>query len=242
MTVYTIDPRRTALLVIDVQKEYFKKGGPAYLPAARNVLGNIQKLIEAARGAKALIVYAQHMNRADGSDAGRMADFSDPNGAASFVEGSPEVELVDELSPRPGEVVFRKRRYSCFLNTELECVLHTRDVDTIVIAGYMTSFCCETTARDAHGRDYRVLFVRDANEGPDLAGPDGKVINHAMVLKNTLTALGNGIAEIVSSDEVAERLGKGQQKLDEAPTPRQAEAEQTASLSRAPAPGRGRQH
>jgi ureidoacrylate peracid hydrolase len=122
MTVYAIDPRRTALLVIDAQKEYFKEGGPAYLPSARSVLGNIRTLIEAARKARALVVYAQHMNRADGSDAGRMGDFSDPSAAASFVEGSPEVELVDELSPLPGEVVFRKRRYSCFLNTELECV------------------------------------------------------------------------------------------------------------------------
>lgn len=209
MSVYTIDPRRTALLVIDAQKEYFKEGGPAYVPAARSVLGNIKKLVEAARKAKALVVYAQHMNRADGSDAGRMGDFSDPNAAASFVEGSPEVELVDELSPLPGEVIFRKRRYSCFLNTELECVLRTRDVHTVVITGYMTSFCCETTARDAHGRDYRVLFVRDANEGPDLAGPDGQPIGHAKVLDNTLTALGNGFAEIVSTAEVAERFGKG---------------------------------
>lgn len=207
--VYTLDPRRTALLVIDAQKEYFKEGGPAYLPAARSVLGNIQTLIAAARRAKALVVYAQHMNRADGSDAGRMADFSDPAAAPSFVEGSPEVELIDALSPLPGEVVFRKRRYSCFLNTELECVLRTRDIDTVVISGYMTSFCCETTARDAHGRDYRVLFVRDANEGPDLPGPDGQPISHAKVLENTLTALGNGFAEIVSAADVGGRLGKG---------------------------------
>jgi ureidoacrylate peracid hydrolase len=95
MRVYAIDPRRTALLVIDAQKEYFKEGGPAYLPAARSVLGNIRTLIEAARKARALVVYAQHMNRADGSDAGRMGDFSDPSARASFVEGSPEVVLVD---------------------------------------------------------------------------------------------------------------------------------------------------
>ncbi len=87
-------------------------------------------------------------------------------------------------------------------------MLHTRDVHTVVVTGYMTSFCCETTARDAHGRDYRVLFVRDANEGPDLAGPDGQPIGHAKVLENTLTALGNGFAEIVSTAEVAERFGK----------------------------------
>ena len=170
MSIYTIDPSRTALLVIDAQREYFKKDGPAYFPAARRVLPNIQRLIETARKTKALVVYAQHMNRANGLDAGRMGDFSDPNGSPSFIEGSPEVELVDELMPRDGEVVIRKRRYSCFQNTELECVLRTRDINTVIVTGYMTSFCCETTARDAHGRDYRVIFVGDGNEGPDLTG------------------------------------------------------------------------
>ena len=68
-----------------------------------------------------------------------------------------------------------KRRYSAFLGTDLEAVLHTAGVRAVVICGLMTSFCCETTARDAHGRDYEVLFAADAVEGPDLADAEGGV-------------------------------------------------------------------
>lgn len=203
--IYTIEPKRTALLVIDVQREYFKEGGPAYIPAARSVLPNIQGLITAARSAGLLVVYVKHVNRADGSDLGRMNDFGNPD-ERSFVEGTPEVELVEELRPMPSEPIIVKRRYSSFLNTELECVLRTRDVNAVIITGYMTSFCCETTARDAHGRDYKVLFVRDANEGPDLASPAGDTVQHDVVLANTITALGNGFADIVSSAEIQEHL------------------------------------
>lgn len=204
--IYQLEPQRTALVVIDVQKEYFKEGGPAYIPAARSILPNILTLIDEARRAGALVVYIQHVNRADGSDIGRMNDFSDPDDARSFVEGTPEVELIDELSPRKGEPVVQKRRYSSFWNTDLESVLRTRDVNTVIICGYMTSFCSETTARDAHGRDYQVLFVSDANEGPDLEGSDGEPVSHEQVLESTTTALANGFAEIVSTSEVCSRL------------------------------------
>jgi nicotinamidase-related amidase len=71
----------------------------------------------------------------------------------------------------------------------------------------MTSFCCETTARDAHGRDYEVLFAADAVEGPDLEDADGRAVPHDAVLASTVTALGAGFAEIVGTDDVVARLG-----------------------------------
>ena len=70
----------------------------------------------------------------------------------------------------------------------------------------MTSFCCETTARDAHGRDYEVVFVADANEGPDLEDAAGEPVPHDAVLRNTQTALGAGFAEIVTTTEVLARI------------------------------------
>ena len=100
-----------------------------------------------------------------------------------------------------------KRRYSGFLGTDLEAVLHTAGVRAVAVTGLMTSFCCETTARDAHGRDYEVLFVADANEGPDLEDAEGAAVPHDVVLAATTTALGAGFAEIVTSTEVVARLG-----------------------------------
>ncbi len=205
--IYDLAHGRTALLVIDVQREYFDPEGPAFVEHSADVLAPINRLIDAFRGHDLPIVFVRHEHRADGSDAGRMGDFAAPDEEDSFVAGTPRVELVAGLHVRPDDVVVVKCRYSAFLGTDLEAVLHTAGVQAVVVTGLMTSFCCETTARDAHGRDYEVLFVADANEGPDLEAADGTTVPHDAVLRNTMTALRAGFAEIVSSDEVIARLG-----------------------------------
>jgi nicotinamidase-related amidase len=205
--IYDLEHRQAALLVIDVQGEYYDPDGPAYVEHARDILGNVNRLVDAFRAGDLPIVFLKHANRADGSDAGRMGDFSSAGEEDSFVEGTPRVELIPELHVQPGDVVIVKRRYSAFLGTDLEAVLHTARERAVVICGLMTSFCCETTARDAHGRDYEVLFAADAVEGPDLEDAEGRAVPHDVVLANTVTALGAGFAEIVTTDEVIARLG-----------------------------------
>ncbi len=204
--IYDLAHGHTALLVIDVQREYFERDGPAFVEHAADVLPVINRLIDAFRGHGLPVVFMQHVHRADGSDAGRMGDFSAPDEEDSFIEGTSRAQLIPELHRGPDDVVVLKRRYSSFVGTDLEAILHTAGVRTVVISGLMTSFCCETTARDAHGRDYEVLFVADANEGPDLEDPAGRPVPHDAVLEHTLTALAAGFAEIVTADEVIARL------------------------------------
>ena len=205
--IYDLSHGRTALLVIDVQREYFDPDGPAFVEHAADILANVNLLIDAFRAGDLPIVFVRHEHRADGSDAGRMGDFAAPDEEDSFVAGTPRVELVPELHARPGDVVVVKRRYSAFVGTDLDAILHTAAVRAVVVCGLMTSFCCETTARDAHGRDYEVLFVADANEGPDLEDQNGAPVPHDAVLHGTMTALGAGFAEIVTSAEVIARIG-----------------------------------
>jgi ureidoacrylate peracid hydrolase len=205
--VYDLRHRQVALLVIDVQAEYFDEDGPAYVEHARDIVANVNRLIDVFRAEDLPIVFLKHMHRADGSDVGRMGDFSAPGEEDSFVEGTPRVELIPELHVEPHDAVVVKRRYSCFLGTDLEALLRTAGSRAVVICGLMTSFCCETTARDAHGRDYEVLFAADAVEGPDLEDADGRAVTHDVVLANTVTALGAGFAEIVSTGDVVARLG-----------------------------------
>ena len=204
---YDLSHGRTALLVIDVQREYFDPDGPAFVEHAADIVANVNLLIDAFRAHRLPIVFMKHEHRADGSDAGRMGDFSAPDEEDSFVAGTPRVELIPELRVRPDDIVVVKRRYSSFLGTDLEAILHTAASRAVVVCGLMTSFCCETTARDAHGRDYEVLFVADANEGPDLENAEGAPVPHDVVLAGTTTALGAGFAEIVTSAEVVARLG-----------------------------------
>jgi ureidoacrylate peracid hydrolase len=205
--IYDLAHLQVALLVIDVQGEYFDEDGPAYVEHARDIVGNVNRLVDLFRAEGLPIVFVKHLHRADGSDAGRMADFSAPGEEDSFVEGTPRVAFIPELHVEPSDVVVVKRRYSAFLGTDLEAVLHTARARAVVICGLMTSFCCETTARDAHGRDYEVLFAADAVEGPDLEDADGREVPHDAVLASTVTALGAGFAEIVSTEEVFARLG-----------------------------------
>ena len=204
---YDLSHGRTALLVIDIQREYFDPDGPAFVEHAVDIVANVNLLIDAFRAHRLPIVFMKHEHRPDGSDAGRMGDFSAPDEDDSFVAGTPRVELIGELHVRPDDIVVVKRRYSSFLGTDLEAILRTASVRSVVICGLMTSFCCETTARDAHGRDYEVLFVADANEGPDLEDAEGAAVPHDVVLAATTTALGAGFAEIVTSTEVVARLG-----------------------------------
>ena len=205
--IYDLAHGRTALLVIDVQGEYFDPDGPAYVPAGAEVLPTIVGLIARFREAGLPVVFVQHAHRADGSDVGRMGDFAGPDDGDSFIEGTPRVALLDELGVTPSDIVVRKVRYNSFHGTDLDSILRTLGVRAVAIAGLMTSFCCETTARDAHGRDYEVLFVADANAGPDLQRVDGTPLPHAEVLQNTMAALAAGFAEIVAADELATRIG-----------------------------------
>jgi ureidoacrylate peracid hydrolase len=78
------------------------------------------------------------------------------------VEGSPESEIHPDIAPLPGEKVVDKHRYSAFYNTDLETVLRCLKIEDLVIAGITTNMCCESTARDAYYRDYRVFFPADA--------------------------------------------------------------------------------
>jgi len=204
--IYNLSHKNVALLVIDVQQEYFKPGGPAAFDSASTILTNLSRLIEGFRRAGRPVIFIKHMHRKDGSDAGRMGDFGSPDDQSSFVEGTPEVELHPELDHRQDDIVVVKRRYSAFAGTDLEAVLRTAGVQAIVLCGMMTSFCCETTARDGHGRDYEVLFVPDAIAGPDLEDVDGAKVSHLEVMRSTTTALAAGFAEIVSTTEVLERL------------------------------------
>ncbi len=205
--IYDLEHRQAALLVVDVQGEYFDEDGPAYVEHARDIVANVNRLVDVFHAERLPVVFVKHMQRGDGSDAGRMSDFAGPDEEDSFIEGTPRVELIPELHLATHDVVVVKRRYSAFRGTDLEAVLHTAQTRAVVICGLMTSFCCETTARDAHGRDYEVLFVADAVEGPDLEDAEGREVTHDKVLANTTTALGAGFAEIVTTADLIARLG-----------------------------------
>jgi biuret amidohydrolase len=197
--LYVPDPARTALLVIDAQREYFDTDGALHTPHAGEIRENLERLLETARRAGVSVVFLRHVQAADGSDTGRMADLDD---TPSFVAGTPGVEIIPALAPREGEPVVDKTRYSAFVNTRLESILKTWGTDTVLVTGLMTQYCCVTTARHAHDLDYRVVFVVDANAGPDLPDLGFGPLAHDEARRAIATALAGGIAEVVDTATV----------------------------------------
>jgi nicotinamidase-related amidase len=141
-----LDPNRRALLVIDVQNEYFTGKLPVTYP--RETLPNILRAIDAARSAGVLVAVVQHTSPQPDS--------------AVFRKGSPEWELHSQIAQRPGNILITKSLPGSFTGTCLEPWLREQGIGTVAITGYMTQMCCDTTARQAMHRGFQVEFLSDA--------------------------------------------------------------------------------
>ncbi len=201
--IYEIVPEKSALLIIDVQQEYFMRGLPLFIPQASAIVPNLVKLRELARERGIATVFVQHVYKEDGSDVGRMGDF---HSTKAFVEGTLGVGAMPDMAPGDGDVVVKKTRYSSFVNTRLNSTLQARGIDTVIITGLMTNYCSVTTARHAHDLDYKVIFVCDANFGPDMPDLGFGAVPHAEVMKVVATSLAAGIADVVTTAQLAEHL------------------------------------
>lgn len=166
----TLRPGHTALLIVDMQKDFCTPGFGAEqagrdLSMARGVIPKLAFLLSEARRAGVLVVHVGFSTAPDhGSDSGpwlaqrRRATASSERLCISGTEGE---EFIDELAPLPGEVVVRKRRYSAFTGTDLDLLLRARDIKSIVVTGVSTNACVETTTRAGFELDYYVAVPQD---------------------------------------------------------------------------------
>jgi nicotinamidase-related amidase len=167
-----LDPSHSCLLVIDMQNDLLKDEG-AYASRGEDpslvqkVVAPIQELVEQARRAGVLVVYTQNTTLPDGrSDSPAWLYFktySRPElGGVYTVEGTWGHRIVDELAPQPGDVVVRKHRSDAFVATDLDLVLRSHGVKTVVSVGIVTNGCVESTVRHAAFLDYYSVVVEDA--------------------------------------------------------------------------------
>jgi len=194
LNVHNFEPNlsKMALMVIDMQNFFCSPGAPAYLDAVPAILPNIKTLIRQFRKWNLPILFTRHIHREDGSDAGIMKWWWE----AMCVEGTPESEIHPEIAPLPGDLVVTKHRYSAFYNTDLEILLRSKDLTDLVITGVMTNMCCETTARDAYMRDYRVQFLADATATATEEMHLASLLNLAYGFANITTA--NALIDMLS--------------------------------------------
>lgn len=152
-----LNREKAALLVVDMQYFFLDPSSPTFTCGGLAILPNLKKIIHAFRQADRPVIFTRHVHHPDRLDAGIMGWWWE----GMCLEGSPESEIHQDISPEHNEKVIFKHRYSAFYNTDLETVLRCLQVEDIVIAGIMTNMCCESTARDAYYRDYRVFFLAD---------------------------------------------------------------------------------
>ncbi|MCW5771362.1 MAG: cysteine hydrolase [Rhodospirillaceae bacterium] len=166
------DPKRAALVVVDMQNDFCHGDG---LLAKRGIdMGPTQamtpallKLIEAARAASMPILYTvnQHDRWTD-SAAWRKRQGKDVHALARTGSWGADFYAV---APRDDERVVVKHRYNAFVGTDLDLILRSRGIESVLFSGVATNICVETTARDAFARNYEVVMVRDCLAGSSAA-------------------------------------------------------------------------
>jgi nicotinamidase-related amidase len=187
-----LDVAASVLLVVDMQVFFLDPASPTYTCGGTAIIPTVQRLVSAFRRAGRPVTFTKHVHHPGDLDSGIMGWWW----AGKCIEGSPESEIVAELAPASGEKVVLKHRYSAFYNTDLETVLRCLGAKDVVVSGVMTNLCCESTARDAYYRDYRVFFPADAN---------GSVSEDLHLA--SLSSLAFGFAYVTASDEIVRWLG-----------------------------------
>jgi nicotinamidase-related amidase len=188
-----VNRQKAALLVIDMQRFFIDPTVSGFLQTGLVIVPNVTRVIAAFREAGRPVIFTRHVHHPDGHDLGIMGWWW--KGACR--EGSPESEIYAKIAPLPGEKVILKHRYSAFYNTDLETVLRGLKIEDLVICGVLTNLCCESTARDAYFRDYRVFFLADSTA----------TITEEMHTASLLN-LAYGFAFVTTADDVTNRLRK----------------------------------
>ncbi|MBI4294445.1 MAG: cysteine hydrolase [Betaproteobacteria bacterium] len=208
MVKFDVVPAKTALLIIDMQNAFLQPGRPYEVPGGRSMLPKLNQLIAACRKNGILIVDTVHVLGEYGGEIGLWREFNPAYLEGSMlVKNTPDVELYAELDHDSSDVVITKPAYSAFYGTELEYILNVRGIDTLIIGGVATPFCCEATARDARHRNFKVIFLSDGNATDDrLADMGWGKFSADEVQRVVLTILASRYAEIASIAQILDRV------------------------------------
>jgi nicotinamidase-related amidase len=189
MVDYSVSPERTALVNVDLQNYFVDTthGGVA-------LVERINELAAACRQAGILVIHTAHVLRPDGSNIGVLGEIVPEIKDGLLDAGSETAALHSALHLDPRDIVLEKPRFGAFHGTDLELILRSRGIDTIIVSGIATDVCCDTTAREANARDFRVLFLSDGT------ATNGEDSERAQAM--TLEMIGSLFGQVLSMEEV----------------------------------------
>jgi nicotinamidase-related amidase len=164
---FSVDPRSTAVIVVDMQNGFVAKRATYETPGARTMIPQLERLLGTAREHKMPIIWTQSDHSAPYSGI-MLKKFPTIREDKYLWSGEASFELYpDMVQPRDGEFRVVKHKYDAFFETNLDAILRNQGVNTVIIVGTATNVCCESTARSAFNRDYCVAFPSDCNASFD---------------------------------------------------------------------------
>ena len=190
---FAIDPDRCALLVVDMQRDFVHPRGALAIADIGPVLQRQVELVERCRRRGRPVLFTRHLT--DPATNPIEALLFPRSGAGHLAPGGWGAEIAEELTPLSEEWVIDKRRFDAFVDTELAARLTGLEVRDLILCGCQTEICCDTTARSAACRDWRVTLVGDAcaTRRPELHGP-------------ALRLFARAFGQVLRAAEVAHRL------------------------------------
>ena len=173
----TINPATTALVLIEFQNEFTSPGGVLHDAVAEvmdstGMLGNTTALVDKARKAgvtimHAPITFAPGYGELTRHPYGILKGVVDEN---AFVKGTWGAAIVDDLTPAAGDILIEgKRGLDTFASTNLDFILRSKGIDTIILAGFLTNCCVESTMRSGYENGYRVITLTDCTAATSTA-------------------------------------------------------------------------
>ncbi|MCH1770092.1 MAG: isochorismatase family cysteine hydrolase [Metallosphaera sp.] len=149
----SINPSKSAVVVVDMQNDFVRKEGKLYVPNAESTISPIRQLIAKARDSGARVIYTQDWHLKDDPEFKIWGEHA--------VAGSWGAEIVDELKPEKDDYVVKKLRYDAFFGTSLDYYLQVKGIDTLVITGTVANICVLHTAGSAALRWYNIVVPTD---------------------------------------------------------------------------------
>jgi ureidoacrylate peracid hydrolase len=196
MVNFPVIPARMALINVDIQNCFVEGSAPDGVI----VVERINRLASVCREVGIPVFHLRHTLPV-GLDSGVLGEIF-PFVNEGFLDRDTEpVAFHKDLVRDAGDILLEKPHYGGFYDTNLELLLRRRGIDSIIITGIETNVCCETTAREAMVRDFRVFFLSD---GTTTSGVKG--LSREEVQRATLATLGNNFAQILSVDDMIQQI------------------------------------
>ena len=206
MVIDQVKPESTALIVVDMQNDFIAPGAPLETPMGIALLPRLKKLIDHARNSGMSVIFTTHAHRRSGCDMGLFGEIYSPiRDRVGLVDETMGIDIYPDVAPQGDEVVIKKHRYSAFFGTDLDIILRTKKIETVVITGVTTENCCHATARDAMFNGYRVAFISDATGTYDYPDAGFGAIAAQEVHRVTLGVLAVSTAHVMTTDQLIKK-------------------------------------